>query len=158
MLGNCPDFIKISHIVSKVEKFTFPLAKLLKMKENFRIKVQNFEKKWHLMVLLLAKNSKILFLPNFLKQVVIEIRKMNTPIKNFQSTPLVYQSINLKFLSLSRCFPFWTILSFYAVLRVFGLYSHYDDSISSKKLNAHLAFESRSLLSAFIFLLKQHIS
>ena len=33
------------HIVSKVEKFTFPLAKLLEMKGNFRSKVHNFGKK-----------------------------------------------------------------------------------------------------------------
>ena len=37
--------MKISRIISKVEKFTFPLAKLLKMEENFTIKVQNFGKK-----------------------------------------------------------------------------------------------------------------
>ena len=40
------------------------------------------------MVSFLAKNSKAgcLFRPNFLKQVVIEIQKMEHPIKNFQST------------------------------------------------------------------------
>ena len=40
----------------------------------------------------------------------------------------------------------------------FVLYFHYDDSISSKKLNGYHAFEYMSLLGAFIFLLKQHIS
>ena len=42
-------------------------------------------------MLLLAKNSKAecLFRPHFLKQVVIEIQKENTPVKNFQSTPRV---------------------------------------------------------------------
>ena len=41
------------------------------------------------MVSLLAKNSKAesLFRPNFLKQVVIEIQKMEHPIKNFESNP-----------------------------------------------------------------------
>ena len=45
--------------------------------------------KWHHMVLLLAKNSKAgcLFRPNFLKQVLIEIQKMEHPVKSFQSTP-----------------------------------------------------------------------
>ena len=42
--------------------------------------------------------------------------------------------------------------------RAFVLYSHYDDSISSKKLNVHQAFESMSLSGALIFLLKQRIS
>ena len=42
------------------------------------------------MVLLSAKNCKAgcLFRPNFLKQVVIEIQKMEHPFKNFQSAPL----------------------------------------------------------------------
>ena len=47
---------------------------------------------------------------------------------------------------------FW----FYAILRVFVLYSYYDDSISSKKLNVHHAFESMSILGE-LFFLKQHI-
>ena len=34
----------------------------------------------------------------------------------------------------------------------------YGDSISSKKLNGHQAFESLSLLGVLIFILKQHIS
>ena len=41
------------------------------------------------MVLLLAKNSKVkcLFRPNFLKQVVIEIQKMEHPRQNFSKYP-----------------------------------------------------------------------
>ena len=59
------------------------------MQENFRIKVQNFGKKWHHMVLLLAKNSKAgcLFRPNFLKQVVIEIQKMEHLRQKFSKYP-----------------------------------------------------------------------
>ena len=43
------------------------------------------------------------------------------------------------------------------MLRVFVLCYHYDDNISSKKLNGNQAFESMSLLGVLIFLLKQHI-
>ena len=50
------------------------------------------------------------------------------------------------------------IFRFYAVLRVFVLYSHYGDSGSSKKLNGHHAFESMCLSGALISLLKQRIS
>ena len=52
-------------------------------------------------------------------------------------------------------FPFRIIIRFYAILRVFVLYPHYD-SISSKKLNGHQAFESMSFSGALIFLLKQN--
>ena len=38
------------------------------------------------------------------------------------------------------------------------LYSHYGDSISSKKLNGQQAFECMSLLGALDFVLKQHTS
>ena len=41
-----------------------------------------------------------------------------------------------------------------AIVRVFVLYSHYGDSIPSKKLDEHEPFESMSLLAALIFLLK----
>ena len=61
------------------------------------------------------------------------------------------------FLALS-VFSFSDNSLIYAILRVFVLHSHYDDSISSKKLNVHHAFESMSRLGALIFLLKQHIS
>ena len=40
----------------------------------------------------------------------------------------------------------------------FVLYSHYGDSISSKKLNGQQAFECMSLLGALDFVLKQHTS
>ena len=50
------------------------------------------------------------------------------------------------------------IFSSYVVLDVFVLYSHYGDSISSKKLNGHQAFETMGLLGALISPLKQHIS
>ena len=74
----------------------------------------------------------------------------------------IYQSINVKFFELSSVFYFPIILrfywGFYVILRVFVLYSHYGDSISSRKLNGQQAFESMSLLGALILLLKQHIS
>ena len=47
---------------------------------------------------------------------------------------------------------------FYAILRVFALYSHYGNSISNEKLNEHQTFESLGLLGALTFLFKQHIS
>ena len=55
-------------------------------------------------------------------------------------------------------FCFSDKLCFCAMIRVFVLYSHYSDSISSEKLNGHQAFESMSVLGTLIFLLKQHIS
>ena len=38
----------------------------------------------------------------------------------------------------------------FAILRVFVLYSHYGDSILSKKLNGHQAVKSMGLLGAII--------
>ena len=67
----------------------------------------------------------------------------------------IYQSINVKFFEPPQCFTFRMILLSYTVS---VLYSHYGDSISSKKLNRHQAFESMSLLGALIFLFKQHTS
>ena len=43
------------------------------------------------------------------------------------------------------------ILSSFDIHCVFILYFQYGDSISSKKLNGHQAFGSKSLLGAFIF-------
>ena len=46
----------------------------------------------------------------------------------------IYQSINVKSFELPQCFTFQKSIWFYAILRAFVLYSHYGDSISSKKL------------------------
>ena len=54
-----------------------------------------------------------------------------------------YQSINVKFFELPQCF--------YAIVRVFVIYSHYDDGISSKELNKDQAFGSTSLLGSLFF-------
>ena len=67
------------------------------------------------------------------------------------------KSINVEFFELPQCFTFRIILWFYAILRVFVLYSHYGDSSSSKKLNEHLAFESESPWSTCFFF-EQYIS
>ena len=56
------------------------------------------------------------------------------------------------------CFTIQIILWFYAILRVFVLYSHYGYSISNEKLNGHQAFESLGPLGALTFLFKKHIS
>ena len=69
----------------------------------------------------------------------------------------IYLSINVKFSSSFGVLLFGQLLLFYAILRVFVLYSHYGDSMSSKKLNGHQAFGCMSLLGALIFLLKKHI-
>ena len=69
-----------------------------------------------------------------------------------------YQSMNGKFVEHPQCFTFLIILWFYAILRVFVLYSHYGYSISNEKLNGHQDFESLGLLGALTFLIKQHIS
>ena len=66
----------------------------------------------------------------------------------------VYQSINVEFFKLLQCFTFQIILSFYAILHDFVLYSQYGDSSKSENLNGHQAFESMSLLGALISLLK----
>ena len=47
---------------------------------------------------------------------------------------------------ISQCFTFRMILLSYAILCGFVLYSHYGDSILSKKLNGHQTFASLSLL------------
>ena len=76
------------------------------------------------MVLLLAKNSKAgcLFRSNFLKQAVIEIQKMEHPVKNFQSIPLPGLAIELSSSKLvlgrnvvypDRIFHHYTRISFY---------------------------------------------
>ena len=70
----------------------------------------------------------------------------------------IHQSINVKFFELFKCLTFGIIFSSYVVLDVFVLYSHYGDSISSKKLNGHQAFETMGLFGALISPLKQHIS
>ena len=67
-----------SAILSQKWKIYISISKITEnVGLNFRIKVQNFGKKWHHMVLLLTKNSKAGCLfriqPNFLKQAVIEI-------------------------------------------------------------------------------------
>ena len=49
----------------------------------------------------------------------------------------IYQSINVKCFEIPQCSTCMMILWFYAILRVFVLFSHYDYNISSKKLNAH---------------------
>ena len=69
-----------------------------------------------------------------------------------------YQSVNVKFIEHPQCFTFRIILWFYAILRIFVLYSHYGYSISNEKLNGHQAFESLGLLGALTFLFKEHIS
>ena len=68
-------YISISKITENVGKFQNQGAKCWK--------------KWHHMVLLLAKTSKAgcLFRPNFLKQVVIEIQKNGTPRQKFSEYP-----------------------------------------------------------------------
>ena len=65
-----------------------------------------------------------------------------------------YQSVNVKFIENPQSFIFF---GFYAILRVFVLYSHYGYNISNEKLNGHQAFESLGLLGAITFLFKQHI-
>ena len=50
-----------------------------------------------------------------------------------------------------------SLFGFYAILRVFVLYSHYGYSILNEKLNGHQALESLGLLGALTFLFK-HIS
>ena len=68
---------------------------------------------------------------------------VNQLVLNFSSSLSVLLLDNSLVLCYSSCFV---------------LCSHYGDSTSSKKLNGHRAFESMSLLGAFILLLKQHIS
>ena len=61
-----------------------------------------------------------------------------------------YQSV--KFLEQLLCFTFRIILWFYAILRVFVLYSHYGHSISNEELNGHQALESLGpLRSSLLF-------
>ena len=69
-----------------------------------------------------------------------------------------YESVNVKFIEHPQCFTFRIILWFYAILRVFVLYSHYCYSISNEKLNGRQAFESLGLLGVLTFFFKQHIS
>ena len=59
------------------------ISKITENVGKFQHKGGKFWKKWHHMVLLLAKNSKdgCLFRSNFL----IELQKMEHPVKNFQS-------------------------------------------------------------------------
>ena len=76
---------------------------------------------------------------------------------SFLMSSSAHQSINVKFFELLQCFTFRIILSSRAILRVFVSYSHSGDSISSKKLNGHQAFESMDLLGALISPFKQHI-
>ena len=66
-----------------------------------------------------------------------------------------------KKLPVSQCQVYWTpslcftFLWFYAILRVFILYSHHGYSILNEKLkNGQQIFESMSLLGALIFLSK----
>ena len=68
------------------------------------------------------------------------------------------QSVHVRLTEHPQCFIFWIILWFYAILRVFVLYSHYGYSISNEKLNIHQAFETLGLLGALIFVFKHHIS
>ena len=65
---NKPYCLKSGKIYISISKITENVGK-------FQNRGAKFWKKWHHMVLLLAKNSKVecLFRPNFLKQVVIEI-------------------------------------------------------------------------------------
>ena len=52
----------------------------------------------------------------------------------------LYNNISVnqcKCFEIPQCFTCMMIVWFYAILRVFVLYSHYDYNISSKKLNAH---------------------
>ena len=65
-----------------------------------------------------------------------------------------YQSVNVRLIGHSQCFTFQIILWFYAVLRVFVLYSHDGYSISNEKLNGQRALESLGLLGALTFLLQ----
>ena len=48
-----------------------------------------------------------------------------------------YQSVNVRFIEHPQRSTFQIILWFYAILRVFVLYSHYGYSISNEKLNGH---------------------
>ena len=96
LLGNRPNFFVERKTESQNQPYCLKSGKtyiaISKITENVG-KFQNlgakFWKKWHHMVLLLAKNSKAvcLFRPNFLKQVVIEIQKNGTPRKKFSKYP-----------------------------------------------------------------------
>ena len=69
-----------------------------------------------------------------------------------------YQSVNVRLIEYPQCFTFRIILWFYAILRVFVLYSHYGYGVSNEMLNGQQAFEYLGLLGALTFLLKQQIS
>ena len=93
--------------------------------------------------MLSLENSKLFvkFGRSNIKKVVREKLKENSS----------YQSISVKFIEHPQCFAFWIIIWFYAILRVFVLYSHYGDSSSNDKLNGNQAFESLGLLEALTF-------
>ena len=78
---NQPHCLKSGKVYISIHKITENVG-------NFRTKVQNFGKMDHV-VLLLAKTSKAgcLFRSNFLKQVVIEIQKMEPPSSKIFKVP-----------------------------------------------------------------------